>query len=279
MRGHRQAVGQEDGVGRARQPARQLGVGVQALLLGQRLAFGVGQVQGADQQFVVLAEQAQALADPFRQAPALGQGRAQRQQAHAQQLLLHLGAGAAFAEHLLLPFFEQVRARRGQGPDRRQDEQAAPVDFLPQARQAAGEQAAGLLHGVAADQQHLPQGRRHLRGGHAGQALQQGCGARQAEAAEGHFQAFRRVVPGHARAVGLAQDGQGQGRAVLQQVDDVAQGPAVVRQGAAHAFVLFGGYRQRQLLQQLEPGGEALRVGCLDGHAWAAELVFTICSL
>jgi len=71
VRGQCQAVGQHDGVARQRQPAAQVGVGVEHLLLMQRVLVVVGNMQGLDQAPLIGAQQAITLNDPVRQPPML----------------------------------------------------------------------------------------------------------------------------------------------------------------------------------------------------------------
>ena len=59
------------------------------------------------------------------------------------------------------------------------------MNVLPQTRQAAGEQTAGLLGRVLAYQQQLAQGHRNVFFRHRGQARQQLLGAFEAEAEAG----------------------------------------------------------------------------------------------
>ncbi|MCY1371056.1 hypothetical protein D9M69_581840 [compost metagenome] len=55
-----------------------------------------------------------------------------------------------------------------QRPQGRKKQQAAPVDVLPQARQAAGKKTVGLLRGVLADHLQLTQGFGNLELGFGG---------------------------------------------------------------------------------------------------------------
>ncbi|MNJ72892.1 hypothetical protein D3C77_696100 [compost metagenome] len=73
MGGDRQPVGQQHRVARLGQPAAQGRVGVELLLLVQRVFLVTGNVQGLDQQAAVVAEQAVALDDPVGQLPVFGQ--------------------------------------------------------------------------------------------------------------------------------------------------------------------------------------------------------------
>lgn len=88
VRRQRQAVGQYDGVARQRQPAPQFRIGVEHLLLVQRVLVVVGNVQRLDQPAPVGAQQAVALNDPVRQAPVLSEREAQFQQGNAEQFAL-----------------------------------------------------------------------------------------------------------------------------------------------------------------------------------------------
>lgn len=153
------------------------------------------------------------------------------------------------------------------------------MDFLPEPGQARAEQAAGLLHGVLADQQHLPEDPGHLRILDARQGLQKLARASQAEAAEGHLQAFRGVVAGALGAIGLAQDGQRQRRAALQLVGDLAQRATAVAQRGVQAGIVAGGDRQGLPVELFEPGGEAVCHGCRARCRRGGELAFRVFGL
>ncbi|MNG32524.1 hypothetical protein D3C84_1185620 [compost metagenome] len=56
-----------------------------------------------------------------------------------------------------LPLFKQLRMGQRHRPQRREKQQAAPMDVLPQPRQATGEKTVGLLGRVLADQLQLAQ--------------------------------------------------------------------------------------------------------------------------
>ncbi|MNV82908.1 hypothetical protein D3C71_1766770 [compost metagenome] len=98
------------------------------------------------------------------------------------------------------------------------------MNVLPQPCQATGKKTVGLLGGVLADQLQLPQGWRDLVAGHCRQAGEQFFRAFEAQASDRHLKVFAGL--GQAAvgvAVGLANDAQGQGRAVLHQLGDIAQ--------------------------------------------------------
>ncbi len=98
------------------------------------------------------------------------------------------------------------------------------MDFLPQPRQSAGEQATGLLRGMLTDHLELAQHRRDVFHRQRWQALEQQCAALKAQAIERNLQAFGRLgLAGVGRVVGFAHHRQHQGRAVLHQLGDVAQ--------------------------------------------------------
>lgn len=75
--GQRQAAGQQNAVGRLGQPAPQVRIGVEKLLLMQGVFVVAGDMQGLDQQAAVFHQQAVALDDPLRHAPVRCQGQAQ----------------------------------------------------------------------------------------------------------------------------------------------------------------------------------------------------------
>jgi len=95
-----------------------------------------GDVQCLDQYAPMLVEQPVALGNPAGQPPVFGGGDAELQQRDAQQRLLDLAGGLAFDQYALLPGLQQFRVRGDQRPRRRKKQQAAPVDFLPESRQA-----------------------------------------------------------------------------------------------------------------------------------------------
>ena len=111
------------------------------------------------------------------------------------------------------------------------------MDFRPEARQAPGEQAGGLLAGVPADQRDLPQGHGNLRGVHGRNAIEQGLGALQADPAERCLQAFGVVVAERQAAVRFADHVERQHGAVVDQFGDLPHGQAAVAQGGAHLGV------------------------------------------
>ncbi|MNE51183.1 hypothetical protein D3C80_1457990 [compost metagenome] len=71
-----QAVGQQDAVGGPGQPAPQRNIGIEHLLLVQRVLIVAGDVQRLDQLAALGNQQAVALDHPVGQAPAFGQGQA-----------------------------------------------------------------------------------------------------------------------------------------------------------------------------------------------------------
>ena len=145
VRRQRQTVGQQHRIGRLIEPAAQGRVVIEAVLLAQRMLAVAGNAQDFHQ-FPLLGEQQSiALLHPDRQAPDVHQGLADVQQAYAKQLLFDFARRLAFMNDPQLPVFEQLRMSQGQRPQRRQKQQAAPVDVLPQARQATGKKTVGLL--------------------------------------------------------------------------------------------------------------------------------------
>ncbi|MNP09619.1 hypothetical protein D3C76_1017320 [compost metagenome] len=140
------------------EPAPQGRVIVQAILLAQRVLAVPGDAQDLHQLAAFIEQQAITLRNPDGQAPRLHQRQADFQQADAEQLALYLARGLAFVGDPQLPLPEQSRMSQGQGPEWRQEQQAAPVYVLPQSRQAAGKKTIGLLRGVLADQLQLAQG-------------------------------------------------------------------------------------------------------------------------
>ncbi|MNZ73073.1 hypothetical protein D3C78_914740 [compost metagenome] len=131
------------------------------------------------------------------------------------------------------------------------------MDFLPEARQACGEQAIGLLRGVLADQLQLAQGLGNFLLGHGRQSIEQGFGAFQAQAAEGHFQTLRRAAQQISGGIGLAQQAEGEGGAVLGQFGDVAQGAATVAKGATDFLMTGSRNGQAHAVEVLDPAVEA----------------------
>lgn len=119
----------------------------------------------------------------------------------------------------------------------------------------------------------------HLRILDARQGLQKLARASQAEAAEGHLQAFRGVVAGALGAIGLAQDGQRQRRAALQLVGDLAQRATAVAQRGVQAGIVAGGDRQGLPVELFEPGGEAVCHGCRARCRRGGELAFRVFGL
>ena len=109
-----------------------------------------------------------------------------------------------------------------QRPQGGEEQQTAPVHFLPEAGQAMGEQSVGLLHGMQADQLQLPQWRRDSAALRLGELAEQLLATTDAQSGKRDFQAFCRAVQRAAWAVGFAQQAQGNGRAVLHLQGDVA---------------------------------------------------------
>ena len=131
MGANRQAVGQQDAVGRQGQPAAQVAVVIQMLLLLGRLLAAAGNAQGFDQLAAVIQQQAVAMQNPFGQPPFLGQGQAQLQQRHAEQLLFDLAGRFAVDQHPLLPGRKQFRVAGNQWPEWREKQQAAALNVVP----------------------------------------------------------------------------------------------------------------------------------------------------
>ena len=201
-----QAVGQQDAVGRQGQPAAQVAVVIQVLLLLGRLLAAAGNAQGFDQLAAVIQQQAVAMQNPFGQPPFLGQGQAQLQQRHAEQLLFDLAGRFAVDQHPLLPGRKQFRVAGNQWPEWREKQQAAALNVVPQACQACTEQAAGLMCRMAAKQLQLTQRQRDVAFGHRGQLVQQGFCALQAQAYQRHFEVGGRFAEAALAAVGAAHD-------------------------------------------------------------------------
>lgn len=228
----RQVVGQQHGVGRLVEPATQAGCVVQAVLLAEQV-FVACDAQYLCQLLPLFKQQAVALGYPLRQAPLFGYGLAQGHDPYTEKFFFYLRGIFTLVDDAQFPGVQQRGAGQRHGPQRREEQQAAPVDFLPQPRQAAGEKAAGLLCGVLADHQELAQHGRDVGVRQCRQAIEQLLAACQAQAIEGDFQAFGRLsLAGIGRVIGLAHHRQHQGRAVLHQFGDLAQGAAVIVDGA-----------------------------------------------
>ncbi|MNP34377.1 hypothetical protein D3C76_1276600 [compost metagenome] len=134
------------------------------------------------------------------------------------------------------------------------------MDVLPQPRQAAGKKTVGLLRGVLADHLQLTQGFGDLGLGFDGQPREQFFGALQAEAIDRNLEVFRRLD--HAAMgmpVGFANHAQGQCRAALHEVGDIAQRAAVVADGLADPVVTGLRNRQAHAIEQLDPAFESGR--------------------
>ncbi|MNH30811.1 hypothetical protein D3C73_1348540 [compost metagenome] len=129
------------------------------------------------------------------------------------------------------------------------------MNFLPQPRQAAGEQAAGLLRSMLADQQELPQYRRYVVVRQRWQAGKQFPAARQAQPVKGDFQAFGGFcLAGVGGMIGLAHHRQHQGRAVLHQFGDIAKRTAAIVDSAHDPVVTLLRHRYTNTVEQLYPG-------------------------
>lgn len=111
----------------------------------------------------------------------------------------------------MFPGVEQFGVGIQQRPDRRQKQQAAAMQFIPQACQACTEQPPGLLAGVLTDEQDLPEGQRYVLFGQRGSLVEQGFAAGQAQARQCRLDAFCRGAEAVARLIGLAQHLQGKG--------------------------------------------------------------------
>ncbi|MCY1532917.1 hypothetical protein D9M68_682140 [compost metagenome] len=133
------------------------------------------------------------------------------------------------------------------------------MDLLPESGQAPGEQAAGLLRGMLAEQLDLSQRLGDFIERQGGLALEQFFGAFQAQSVERTLQAFRRFIEAGALPIGFAYHAQRQGGTILHQLGDIAQRAATVAQGAAHLLVVFARHRQQLSVQLLEPGVETAR--------------------
>jgi hypothetical protein len=77
-----------------------------------------GNAQDFDQFPLFGEQQFIALLHPDRQVPGLHQGQADFQQARTKQLLFDCARRLAFMDNPQLPFFEQLRMRQCQGPQR-----------------------------------------------------------------------------------------------------------------------------------------------------------------
>ena len=99
------------------EPVTQGDVGVEHLLLMQRMLVVAGDMQRPDQLATITLEQAVAAHDPFWQSPALGQFDAQLDQGDAEQLFLDCSGLFALEQYALLPGLEQLRMGAQQWPD------------------------------------------------------------------------------------------------------------------------------------------------------------------
>ncbi len=152
------------------------------------------------------------------------------------------------------------------------------MNVLPQPRQATGEKTIGLLRRVLTDQLQLAQGLGDLHLRFGGQACEQFFGTGEAETINGNLEIFRRR--GH-RAVGvtirLTQDAQGQRRAVLHQIGDVAQRAAIVTDRPADFVVRRLRHGQPDAVEQLDPAVEGGRFCVWDvrfiSHVWTGSSV------
>ncbi|EJT84778.1 hypothetical protein PPS11_17720 [Pseudomonas putida S11] len=236
------------------EPAAQARLGVQAVLLAEQVRVA-GDTEHLGQLFALFQQQAVTLGHPLWQAPVLRHGLAQLHDAHAKQFFLDMGGVFALVDNPQLPGIEQLGVGQRQRPEWRQEQQAAPVDFLPQPCQAACEQAAGLLRGVLADQLKLAQYRRDLFDGHCWQALEQLFAALQAQAVEGDFQAFGGLCQaGIGGVIGFAHHRQHQRRAILHQFGDIAQRAAVIVDGGHDPVVAVLRHGDANTFEQLYPG-------------------------
>ncbi len=250
------------------EPAPQGWVVVQAILLAQRVLAVPGDAQNLHQLAAFIEQQAITLRHPDRQAPGLCQRQADFHQADAEQFALNLARGLAFVDDPQFPLSQQPRVSQGQWPERREKQQAAPVNVLPQSRQAAGKKAIGLLRGVLADQLQLAQGDGDFVPWQRRQASEQFLGTFETEAVDGHFEIFRRFSKAAMGVmVGLADDAQGQGGAVLHQFGDVTQRAAAVGNGLADQVMAGLGHRQVHAIEQLHPAFEG-------GRSWRWNLRF-----
>jgi len=134
-------------------------------------------MQHVDQGAALFGDHGVAVHHPGGQAPQLGQGTADIKQRYAKQLQLDFFGAFIVLDHPPFPGFEQLWVGERQGPKRRQKQQTAPVDFLPEPRQAVAEQAYGLLRRVLADQLDLPIGQRDIFDRQRGYTLEQRLGA------------------------------------------------------------------------------------------------------
>ncbi|MNV55835.1 hypothetical protein D3C71_1480850 [compost metagenome] len=150
------------------EPAAQGRIVIEAVLLAQRVLAVTGDAQDFHQLPLLGEQQAIALLHPDRQAPDLHQRLADVQQAYAKQLHFDFTCRLTFMDDPQFPVFEQFWMGQRQRPQGRKKQQAAPVDVLPQARQATGKKTVGLLRGVLADHLQLTQGFGNLELGFGG---------------------------------------------------------------------------------------------------------------
>ncbi len=208
--GQGQAIGQQDGVAGMGQPAPQIGVVVEALLLFEGIV-AMGDVQRPDQLAAILVQQAIAFHDPLGQLPVTGQRLAQADRRHAEQFALDLERRFAFAQHPPFPFLEEFRIAGRQRPEWRQKEQGGQADVRPQPRQGHAEQAQpqGLACWLTSTAAASGRGRRSS--GRVGwRAIRYSAGPRPTPAEHG-FQTGGRIAKAGMAAIGLAQQGQRQG--------------------------------------------------------------------
>ncbi len=92
----------------------------------------------------------------------LYQPQTQIHQPHAKQCVFHTLRALALVDNPQFPRFQQCGVRQRHRPERRQKQQAAQMDVLPQPGQLIGEQAVSLLHGVLTDQLYLTQRHRNI---------------------------------------------------------------------------------------------------------------------
>jgi hypothetical protein len=130
-------------------------------------------------------------------------------QAHAEQCEFNFACAFTFMNHPQFPLFELFGVSECHGPQRRQKQQAAPIDFLPQARQAIAKQAAGLLRSVLANQLNLAKSLRDFFPRQRGQAFKQFLCAGQPQAVDRYLQALGRLAQTAVRVViGVADQAQ-----------------------------------------------------------------------
>ncbi|MNJ53855.1 hypothetical protein D3C77_492670 [compost metagenome] len=255
--GQRQGIAEQHAVGRTVQPLLQGRGGIQGppLVPGSR----AGDAQRLDQRVALLVERLVALHYPGGQAPMPDQRQAQGDQRHAEQLEFHLARRPPLAEYPCRPAQDEIRMGHGQGPERREEQQAVPLHLLAEVRQRRDEQAAGLLAGVLADQVQLAQGQGRVLGAQYRQLAQQCFGTLQAQAGQGGFEAVRRLDQAAGRAaVGLAQQRQGQCRAGQHGLGYLAQRDAGPVQRQQQVAADVAGDRQGDAVQMLDPGVERL---------------------